>query len=158
MSIRRVAFFHGLESQPVSEKNVVLDSEFDFVYAPPMNYSDPVLFESVVKGVIEHKVDLLIGSSMGGWFAYCISTLTGIPTLLFNPGFHSRSMDPTVTIGSMQANHTVILGRRDTVIDPNKSIGWLSENKVGCTVHYEKIGHRIPIDVFEGWVKLMKSI
>jgi hypothetical protein len=158
MDITRVAFFHGLESQPRSQKNVVLDSEFDFVYAPSMNYHDPALFESVLADVLKNKVDLLIGSSMGGWFAYCISTITGIPTLLFNPGLHSRSIDPVVRTGDMAASHTIILGNDDDIIVPRKSIDWLFEKGVGCAVHYEKMGHRIPIDVFERWVKQVKSI
>lgn len=158
MDITRVAFFHGLESHPRSEKNVILDSEFDFVYAPSMNYRDSSLFETVLTDVLKNKVDLLIGSSMGGWFAYCISTITGIPTLLFNPALHSRSLDPIVSTGNMTPSHTIILGINDDVIVPRKSVDWFFEKGIGCTLHYEKIGHRIPIDVFERRVRQMKSI
>ena len=86
MSINRVAFFHGMESKPVSEKNKVLESEFSFVYAPPMNYRDPSLFRAVLNQVKESNIELLIGSSMGGWFAYCISSLTGAGMRPFTHG------------------------------------------------------------------------
>ena len=85
----RVAFFHGLESPAISDKTVALEKLFDYVYDPAMDYKDSGLFNKVLAEVKKQKIDLLIGSSMGGWFAYCISTLTGIPTLLFNPAYCS---------------------------------------------------------------------
>jgi hypothetical protein len=152
--MRRVAFFHGLESPPRSEKNDALERMFTHIYAPAMDYTDPKLFDTVLAEVKKQKVGLLIGSSMGGWFAYCISTLTGIPTLLFNPAVQGRSLDPKVKMGSSPANHTVVLGKKDAVIDPNKTIDWFTKNGVG-TPHYnwEPIEHRIPIDVFMRWIK-----
>ena len=158
MSINRVAFFHGMESKPVSEKNRVLESGFSFVYAPPMNYRDPSLFRAVLNQVKESNIELLIGSSMGGWFAYCISSLTGIPTLLFNPALHSRHFDPQIELGEVKSHHTVILGRQDGIIDPVTSLQWLAENKVNSSPWYVEMEHRIPIDVFERWVGSMKLI
>jgi len=156
MDVNRVAFFHGMESKPVSEKNRVLESGFSFVYAPPMNYRDPSLFTEVLNQVKESNIELLIGSSMGGWFAYCISTLTGIPTLLFNPALHSRQFDPQIELGEVKSHHTVILGRHDRIIDPVTSLQWLAENKVNSSSWYVEMEHRIPIEVFEKWVGAMK--
>jgi hypothetical protein len=153
----RVAFFHGLESAPHSEKNVALDSLFDFVYAPPMDYTDKGLFDRVLKEVQSNNVELLIGSSMGGWFAYCISTITGIPTLIFNPAVQGRSMEPKIKQGSKRVKHTVILGRKDDVIDPHKSIDWFDKNGIGTFVYnWESNAHRIPINVFTKWITNMK--
>jgi len=156
MDVNRVAFFHGMESKPVSEKNRVLESGFSFVYAPPMNYRDPGLFTEVLNQVKESNIELLIGSSMGGWFAYCISTLTGIPTLLFNPALHSRQFDPQIELGEVKSHHTVILGRHDGIIDPIHSLQWLAENKVNSSSWYVEMEHRIPIEVFEKWVGAMQ--
>jgi hypothetical protein len=153
----RVAFFHGLESAPHSEKNVALDSTFDFVYAPPMDYTDAGLFDRVLKQVQNDEIDLLIGSSMGGYFAYCISTITGIPTLIFNPAVQGRSMEPKVKYGNKRAIHTVVLGRKDDVIDPNKSIEWFDKNGIGQFRYtWESNAHRIPINVFTKWITNMK--
>jgi len=153
----RVAFFHGLESEPRTEKNVALESEFEFVIAPPMDYTDSSLFDRVLKEVKENKIELLIGSSMGGWFAYCMSTVTGIPTLLFNPAVQGRSMEPTVKTGSKSVKHTIVLGKKDDVIDPKKSVEWFAQNGKGqFNYNYESIAHRIPINVFTKWITNMK--
>jgi len=153
----RVAFFHGLESAPISEKNVALESTFDYVIAPEMDYRDSGLFDRVLKEVQNGQIDLLIGSSMGGWFAYCISTITGIPTLLFNPAVHSRSIEPTVKMGTKRVKHMVVLGKKDDVITPNETRDWFSEEGIGTfDYHTESIGHRIPINVFTKWINNMK--
>jgi hypothetical protein len=152
--MKRVAFFHGLESAPRSEKNDALERIYTHIYAPSMDYTDPKLFDTVLAEVKKQKIDLLIGSSMGGWFAYCISTLTGIPTLLFNPAVQGRSMEPKVKMGSIPAAHTVVLGKKDTVINPEKTISWFDRNGVGTPYYnWESMEHRIPIDVFMRWIK-----
>jgi hypothetical protein len=119
-----------------------------------MDYTDPKLFDNVLSEVKKQKIDLLIGSSMGGWFAYCISTLTGIPTLLFNPAVQGRSMNPKVKIGSVPTTHTIILGKSDRVIDPNKTIDWFEKHGIGSQYYnWETMEHQIPKDVFMRWIK-----
>jgi hypothetical protein len=155
----KVAFFHGLESPSKTDKNTSLQKRFDFVLDPPMDYADPKLFDYVLHEVRKNKIDLLIGSSMGGWFAYCLSTVTGIPTLLFNPAFHSRPFDPVVKKGNAKAKHTVILGSNDDVIIPADTQKWISKSGIGSfKIHYESNSHRTPIDIFNKWLdaKLQK--
>lgn len=159
--ITRVAFFHGLESDPHSDKNEELESRFDFVYDPPMNYYDPSLFKQVLREVKANKIELLIGSSMGGWFAYAISTLTGIPTLLFNPAVQGRSMeelDPPVKTGSSRAKHTVVFGSGDDVIVPDESEKWFKQNGVGSfDYNFESNDHRTPLPIFKKWLDKMTA-
>jgi len=150
----RIAFFHGLESPHRSEKNEVLESVCKYVYAPPMDYTDPQLFEKVLREVKDQKIDLLVGSSMGGWFAYCISTLTGIPTLLFNPAVQGRSIEPITRKGGELSEHTLVLGKTDDVIDPKKTLEWLKASGVdSISINWEAHGHRIPMESFAKWVK-----
>jgi uncharacterized protein len=147
-----IAFFHGLESPPKSDKSEYLESTFG-AYCPEMNYRQPGLFDKTLKEVKDKKVTFLIGSSMGGWFAYCMSTLTGIPTLLFNPAMHSRSMQPTVSIGKKKANHVLVLGKNDTVIDPVQTVLWCDDNGIGSfKYYYEDNDHRTPIGIFKKYV------
>ena len=153
-----IAFFHGLESPAVSDKSEWLNSTYKNVYTPAMDYRDPGLFNRVLKEVKDRKIDLLVGSSMGGWFAYCISTLTGIPTVLFNPAFHSRSFDPSVGIGGRGARHTVVLGKKDDLIDPATTQEWIKNNGKGkFTVHMEGNGHRTPIGIFTKYLSGLKE-
>ena len=149
----RVAFFHGLESKPHSEKNIELVKHFgeSNVYAPAMDYRDPNLFETVLKEIKERDIQLLIGSSMGGYFAYFLSTMTGIPTLLFNPAIIGRSFDPypLKRLGNLPAKHTVVLGINDDVIDPIESTAYFMNKGIGeFEYNKEDIGHRIPIEIF----------
>jgi uncharacterized protein len=147
------AFFHGLESQPWSEKNVILNKHFSRVYDPEMNYRNPQIFEVMHQCILEVKPDVLIGSSMGGWFAHCISTLTGIPTLLFNPAFVNRSFNPTVILGKETPLQTAIFGRHDLVIDPKTSVEWLMNNFAGpISFSFDDMEHRIPAEIFEYWI------
>lgn len=149
----KIAFFHGLESPAISDKTEYLEGTYSDVYAPAMDYTKAGLFSDMLKEVKERNIDLLVGSSMGGWFAYCISTLTGIPTLLFNPAVHSRSMEPEVKRGSTKANHVVILGKSDKLIDPYKTKDWFKTSGVGrFTFHMESNSHRTPIGIFKKWM------
>ena len=147
-----IFFFHGLESNPKSTKSQYLESVVDS-YCPEMNYQDPELFGKILNEVMDKKPTLLIGSSMGGWFAYCLSTITGIPTLLFNPAFHSRPIEPNVLIGDKLSNHTIVFGENDSVINPKQSVKWLTENGIGSfEYHYGMYGHTTPFDIFKNYV------
>lgn len=144
----RTAFFHGLESPSISDKSKYLENTVEYSYAPEMDYKNPRMFDIILNKVLEEKIDLLIGSSMGGWFAYCISTLTGIPTLLMNPAFHSRSIEPFVKQGNKKSKHNIILGKNDDVIDPEETKIWLKENCKGSyKIHMENNDHRTPVGI-----------
>lgn len=149
----RAAFFHGLESPPVSEKNAILNRYFTDVYAPPMDYRDPGVFSRVLEEIEKNRPDVLIGSSMGGWFAYCLSTLTGIPTLLFNPACVGRSFNPVIKTGEEAPQQIIVLGKHDEIVNHQESMGWLVDNYHGpMSFTYEDIAHRIPADIFGKWI------
>jgi hypothetical protein len=144
----RVAFLHGLESKTGSKKEQYLEVNTDFLYAPSIDYKDPNIFEKTLAKIKELDIDLIVGSSMGGYFAYAISTLTGIPTILLNPAVHSRTFDPPARTGNMSAKHIVILGKADKVIDAKESKKWFKEHGIGTfDITIESIGHRSPVKV-----------
>ena len=150
LKLKKVAFFHGLESLHYSEKNQILEQTFETVYAPPMDYHDTDVFQKVLNYIEKDRPDILIGSSMGGWFAYALSTHTGIPTLLFNPAVHSRPRSFDLPLGAETSTHIIVLGNNDDVIDPKKTINWFKENCKGDTLFdHEDIEHRIPKEVFQ---------
>jgi uncharacterized protein len=149
----KVAFFHGLDSPALSEKSFVLRETFDEVYDPSMDYKNPLMFDKVLKHLQDNPVDLLIGSSMGGYFAYCLSTILGTRTLLFNPAVHSRPLDPVVSLGGKDSNHLIVLGNSDTVITPKETELFFNDVS-GVNIIREDIGHTIPIEVFKKYIKL----
>jgi predicted esterase YcpF (UPF0227 family) len=158
----KVAFFHGLESAPRSFKNECLEEIFgvENVFAPAMDYRQPEIFDDVLNHLKHNPVDLLIGSSMGGWFAHKLSTLLNIPTLLFNPATNGRSFDPKVYTGRNLPTQHVIIGTQDEVIDPIENSLYFTEQNSERTrfIFYEKIGHRIPDDIFEKYVLMAKKV
>jgi esterase/lipase len=149
----KVAFFHGLDSEPITEKNYALRERFDDVYDPAMDYKNPQMFETVLKHLQENPVDLLIGSSMGGYFAYCLSTNLGTRTLLFNPAVHSRPIEPVVSLGGLESNHLIVLGNSDNIITPKETEEFFM-NVSGVNIIREDIGHTIPIEIFKKYIRL----
>jgi hypothetical protein len=152
----KVAFFHGLYSQPISEKNYALREVFDEVYDPSMNYSDKTLFQNILEYLKANPVDLLIGSSMGGYFAYCLSTQLGTRTLLFNPAVHSRPVETTVTCGTMNSNHLIVLGNMDQEIPPLKTVDFFKDVE-NSSIFFEDMAHIVPIEIFRKYIYLYKS-
>lgn len=153
----KVAFFHGLESAPRSFKNECLEEIFgvENVYAQAMDYRIPEQFDEVLYHLKHNPVDLLIGSSMGGWFALKLSTLLDTPTLLFNPATNNRSFDPTVYSGGDMPSQLVVLGKNDKVVDPIETAYYMKE-KFGkaAKIVIENMEHRIPDEIFEKYVRL----
>lgn len=149
----KVSYFHGLESSQGGPKVQFLESLFDEVYAPIMDYrGKPGLFNEVLR--LSRGSSLLVGSSIGGWFGYIISTKTGCPTLLFNPAVHSRSIDFDIQIGEMPSTHHVLLGNNDAVINPLKSRTWIAAHGVGnFIIRTYDGGHRVPLVVFQEAVR-----
>jgi predicted esterase YcpF (UPF0227 family) len=152
-----IAFFHGLESSAQSEKSRFLH-QYYAAFTPSMSYQDPELFELTLLSLQKQKIDLLVGSSMGGFFAYHLSTIINIPTLLFNPAFVQRSIHPIVQSGSFHPHQTIILGDKDEVIPPAESLPWIQQHVQHYTHHFESMGHRTPIDIFEKWIRRMENI
>jgi len=146
----KVLFLHGLESKAKSDKSEFL-SNFD-AESPEMDYNDSSTFNNILIKIQKDRPDVLIGSSMGGWFAYCLSTLTGIPTILFNPAMHGRTFEPNVKIGNISASHTIVLGRKDQLINPEETMEWIKTATGSFKVNLENNGHRTPISVFKKYV------
>ena len=119
--MKKVLYLHGLESKQGGPKVDFLAKEF-CVYAPEMDYKDP-MFQNWVDFVMrQFQPDLIIGSSMGGYVADIIGSQLGVDVLLFNPALHSRSIefdfDNGVGYGSQQYKRTIILGTADKIINP----------------------------------------
>ena len=78
----KVSYLHGLESPNYGPKVDWLNDKFD-TYVPKMDYNSETAFEEALDGC--RGSDLIVGSSMGGYFAYLIGQHLRIPTLLFKP-------------------------------------------------------------------------
>ena len=87
----KIWYLHGLESDPGGPKVNFLNEVADEVFAPAMDYKNHKAFGELYRKITkEGEPDLIIGSSMGGYFADALASHFGINTLLLNPALHSR--------------------------------------------------------------------
>ena len=101
-------YIHGLDSDANSTKGLLLDKycqqhHLDIsVHRPDLNQPPKVVFDKLLKLVAELDADskvILVGSSLGGYFATLVSNETGCPALLINP-----STQPHITLQRFEAD------------------------------------------------------
>ena len=142
-----VWYLHGLESKQGGPKVDFLKEVADEVFAPEMDYSRVDLFPELVKKAQAERPDLIIGSSMGGYYADAIGSHTGIEVLLFNPALHSRSIEKILKYGEENWKRHFVVGEDDDVINPQ-----MTEVLVDISESFEVVkgmGHRTPLKVFK---------
>ncbi len=95
-------YIHGLDSDANSTKGVLLDDYCQqyhpdiTVYRPDLNKSPQVVLDRLIDLVAKLNNDskvVVVGSSLGGYFATLVSNQTGCPALLINP-----STQPHITL------------------------------------------------------------
>ena len=148
--VNSVIYFHGLESPQGGIKVDFLKQETDFIEAPAMDYTKEGVFEEWLDYVKTEEPDLIIGSSMGGYFAIALATHTGIPVLVFNPAVHSRKLEiEGLGSGTKKAKGIVVLGMNDKVINPIDTKKML-DGDWNDLIIFPRFGleHRVPLDTF----------
>jgi predicted esterase YcpF (UPF0227 family) len=153
-----VVYFHGLESNAGGPKYKILKDTYGQVYSPQMDYAgNPNLFNQVYDNLKNQKIRIIIGSSMGGYFAYYLGKKLGCDTILFNPALPYRTtFNPTVdTSGKRTSFSNVIIGKRDNIILPEDTLEWLTKNEKSSNyaIDYEENGHQTPVNIFTKYVK-----
>jgi len=128
----RILFLHGLESKPGCEKVQYLQKLGHSVQSPEMEYRDNRSYENLYKLTKYNNYDVIIGSSMGGWFAWNLGKELGVPVLLLNPALHSRTINPIIGdwVGEKKKASKVFLaiGKDDVWIHPVGTLQWLRAN------------------------------
>ena len=96
------------------------------VHAEYMDYKNVLdLYAKTLNSIYDFKPDMLVGSSMGGYFAYHLGTHYKSNLLLLNPALPYRSFDPPILPdGSEKSRMWALIGKNDDVVDPslNKEI------------------------------------
>ena len=151
-----VLFLHGLESKPTGPKMQYLKDRFTNYYAPEIDYEDPDAYEEILDLCIAEEFDMIIGSSMGGYFAHAIGTTLGTPVIMFNPALHSRSFNPYgVVCGEKPIDGVCVLGMDDDVIDPTTTYNMLKNDEKLAIMPVEGMGHRTPFEKFVEIIELV---
>jgi len=158
----KIAYLHGLESSidPKDPKIVWMKENFNEIYTPSIDYRDPNAFTNLFAFIKAMKPDVIVGSSMGGYFSYLIGSKLATRTVLFNPAVIGRSFEPVVDDTKLRSTkHSVFLGKNDTVISGKAIKSYLESEGVGG-FQYEiyKGGHRVPVDVFTSAIQKSTGI
>lgn len=153
----KILYLHGLGSKVGGEKVDWLRKEGHDVYNPKLNFQNPNCFAYLKIYCNRFEaiggIDIIIGSSMGGYFAYELGKHYDVPVILLNPALHSRNFEPEID-SSGQFDPYVILGvgEKDDVIDYKKTLEIL-DDEAACFFrpNYFKgtHGHRTPVDFFK---------
>jgi predicted esterase YcpF (UPF0227 family) len=143
-----VWYLHGLESAVGGPKVDFLNSVAESVFAPKMVYSNPNMFKALLATAKINKPDLIIGSSMGGYFADALGSHLDVEVILFNPALHSRSMEPEgVTYGETNWERNFVVGTEDDIIDPKATRVYKDLAKSWTEI--QGMGHRTDLNVFK---------
>ncbi|WP_034919663.1 YqiA/YcfP family alpha/beta fold hydrolase [Gillisia sp. CAL575] len=157
-----ILYLHGLKSKLKAEKREVLE-KYGKVYAPDIDYNlkhiQPELILESLKGI---EINVIIGSSMGALNSYIISDSIGRPCLLFNPPLAKHIDNNQIHAYYLKGNSfkQIVLGGIDDVVDPRETLSFLANHtqKEKIDIHIDpKLGHRIPLELFEAQTKLFFS-
>ena len=157
-----ILYLHGLDSKLSEEKRKILD-QYGKVYSPDLNYyEDKNAIETVLGYYSKVSIDVVLGSSMGGFAGYYVSNSLDKPALLFNPALKERSVKQKVPqILSVNALKHIVLGQVDEVINPHDTLNFLGSHfnsKTHLHLHLVPgLGHNIPVPFFREEVELFFS-
>lgn len=156
-----ILYLHGLDSFLSDEKNQIL-KPFGNVIAPKLDYrSNPNCIETLFNQYFNQNIDVLIGSSMGGFAGFYLSKMLQVPALLFNPALPYRTsvLQNIPMIKEENKNLLqIVIGNQDDVILAKDNLDFISKLlplKNDFRLHLiAELGHGIPLDIFEDEVGL----
>ena len=147
-----ILYLHGLMSSHTSSKIDWLRLEHT-VHSPHLKYKEEsqLIFSNMDQLCNTHEIDLIIGSSMGGYLGFHLANKFHIPSLLFNPSIAPNDIvKPEVeVVSNLNILHTVVLGVKDDVVIPSDTIAFLKNSNSNCFIKKESNGHRTPFDIFK---------
>ena len=65
----KIAYLHGLDANNLGPKNLWLKTICD-LYDPQIDYRKKKIYTEIKKEILNFNPEMIIGSSMGGFFAY----------------------------------------------------------------------------------------
>ena len=153
-----ILYLHGLDSKLSPEKREVLEN-FGKVLSPDLNYyENPDAIKTILGMYPDGEVDVVIGSSMGGFAGYYVSNALNRPALLFNPALVKRSVTQNIPkLENYNAFKQFVIGQIDDVISPADTLSFLPQDFNPVTdLHLHLVpenGHNIPVPLFKEEVK-----
>ncbi len=149
----KIFYLHGLESTNNSSKVDLMRSLGYDVHAEYMDYRNCLdLYKKTLNSIKDFKPFMIVGSSMGGYFAYHLGTHYKTNLLLLNPALPNRSFDPPIPPDGIEKSKVwALVGENDDVVDPVANEEILK--RAGAKVQIGDHEHRTPPEVFEPFFK-----
>lgn len=85
---RPILYIHGFASSGRSTKGRILKAHLPQVYAPSLNPIPELAVETLEEFITALGSPLLVGSSLGGYYALYLSARHGLPAVLVNPALY----------------------------------------------------------------------
>jgi predicted esterase YcpF (UPF0227 family) len=127
----KALYIHGLNSSPNPKKLEIIESLGLEVVSPFIDYDQEkaAVYDRVKNIALENNVDLIIGSSLGGFIAFWLANDIHIPALLFNPALYFESMQPFIPkVDSLNETPLyVCLGEKDKQVNPSEVQEYLNK-------------------------------
>ena len=145
----KIFYIHGLESTQNSSKVDLMRSLGYDVHAEYMDYRNVSdLYEKTLNSIKDFKPFMIVGSSMGGYFAYHLGTHYKTNLILLNPALPNRTFDPPILPDGIEKSKIwALLGENDDVVDPVANEEILK--RVGAKVQIGDHEHRTPPEIFK---------
>lgn len=167
----KILNIHGLNGSHNNTNFKILKDMFPEadIVSPQIDYvnvSPKIIISSIVSTLDD--VDLIVGNSFGGFFAYIIGSMKGAKTLLVNPcippdkyipnlvnGYEYRKIlsDLWAEYADTNCDYSVILGNADKVLDINTTLNYLKPSDSRLAII--EGGHSLKGEVFENTFKEM---
>jgi dienelactone hydrolase len=156
-----ILFLHGLESKLSDPKRAILET-YGTVIAPDLDYKlNPDTIQNLYDEYKNQNINVIIGSSMGGFTAFHLANSIGICALLYNPALPYRNSVVQNIPSDLPKKHSplmrIVLGGQDDVIKAKDNLAFLSQNCFKNTDYAilikNDLAHQIPVDVFEEQTK-----
>jgi uncharacterized protein len=151
----KILYLHGLDGSLSEEKEAILNG-YGEVIAPSIDYrGNPRIIATLYAAFATQDIDVIMGSSMGGFTGYYLSLLLDKPCLAFNPALRFRSVEQGVPGVPHTRHHylQLVIGRLDDVVFANDTFHFLEQHlpeEANVDMHLlNTLTHRIPLPVFE---------
>ncbi len=156
----KILYLHGLDSCLHPEKRNILEKHAT-VLGPTIDYRQNCrIVEFLFNKYAKENIDIIMGSSMGGYAGYYLSFLMNKPGLFFNPALPYKNILqflPKINYKYSKFRKFVI-GMQDDTILATHNINFLQNTlpktanaKIGIV---NKLEHGVPIDIFRHEIEL----
>lgn len=147
----KILYFHGLESALPSSKADWMAEQGHTIVSHPMQYEQKNSYVLALKYARAFKPDMIVGSSMGGYFAFRIGTHIPTKLVLLNPALAKRSKEFNCPKnGKFKPKIWALLGRKDEVVNPIVTARKLKEFNAIITT--DEHAHRTPLEAFQNFI------